>query len=94
MVEYLNSLRTSCLEAYTGIIQGLKGDGPRKLFIIHDAELFPEKKDFGVVDGISLMGFLKFISHFRIYCSFGICRWSCISHIVIYPTYWSRFNHN
>lgn len=43
MVEYLNSLRTSCLEAYTGIIQGLKGDGPRKLFIIHDAELFPEK---------------------------------------------------
>ncbi|KAF6778103.1 hypothetical protein AHF37_01837 [Paragonimus kellicotti] len=29
MVEYLNSLRTSCLEAYTGIVQGLKGDGPR-----------------------------------------------------------------
>ncbi|KAA0187419.1 Importin subunit beta-1 [Fasciolopsis buskii] len=28
MVEYLNSLRTSCLEAYTGIVQGLKGDGP------------------------------------------------------------------
>ncbi|OON23129.1 HEAT repeat protein [Opisthorchis viverrini] len=32
MVEYLNSLRTSCLEAYTGIVQGLKGDGPRKFF--------------------------------------------------------------
>ncbi|VDQ09122.1 unnamed protein product [Trichobilharzia regenti] len=30
MVEYLNSLRTSCLEAYTGVIQGLKGDGPRE----------------------------------------------------------------
>ncbi|CAH8858038.1 unnamed protein product [Trichobilharzia szidati] len=29
MVEYLNSLRTSCLEAYTGVIQGLKGDGPQ-----------------------------------------------------------------
>ncbi|CAH8591312.1 unnamed protein product [Heterobilharzia americana] len=29
MVEYLNSLRTSCLEAYTGIVQGLKGDGPQ-----------------------------------------------------------------
>ncbi|VDP80524.1 unnamed protein product [Echinostoma caproni] len=29
MVEYLNSLRTSCLEAYTGIVQGLKSDGPQ-----------------------------------------------------------------
>ncbi|XP_037583264.1 importin subunit beta-1 [Cebus imitator] len=26
MVDYLNELRESCLEAYTGIVQGLKGD--------------------------------------------------------------------
>ncbi|ESN99747.1 hypothetical protein HELRODRAFT_101408 [Helobdella robusta] len=27
MIDYLNDLRESCLEAYTGIVQGLKGDG-------------------------------------------------------------------
>ena len=27
MLDYLNELRESCLDAYTGIVQGLKGDG-------------------------------------------------------------------
>ena len=26
MIEYLNELREACLDAYTGIVQGLKGD--------------------------------------------------------------------
>lgn len=27
-IEYVNELRESCLEGYTGILQALKGDGP------------------------------------------------------------------
>ena len=26
MVDYVNELRETCLEAYTGIVQGLKGE--------------------------------------------------------------------
>ena len=26
MIDYLNELREGCLEAYTGMVQGLKGD--------------------------------------------------------------------
>ena len=39
MIEYLNELREACLEAYTGIIQGLKGDGdePSRKFL-YDSE--------------------------------------------------------
>ena len=34
MIDYLNELREGCLEAYTGIVQGLKGDDeqPKRKF--------------------------------------------------------------
>ena len=31
MLDYLNELRESCLEAYTGIVQGLKGDNDKEV---------------------------------------------------------------
>ena len=31
MIDYLNELRDACLEAYTGIIQGLKGEDDKNV---------------------------------------------------------------
>lgn len=31
MIDYLNELREGCLEAYTGIVQGLKGDDEKNI---------------------------------------------------------------
>lgn len=38
MLDYLNELREGCLEGYTGIVQGLKGDKENEVsgkFIVH-----------------------------------------------------------
>jgi len=32
MVDYLNELRDACLEAYTGILQGLRGPDPKNFY--------------------------------------------------------------
>lgn len=43
MVDYLNELREGCLESYTGIIQGLKGDGKEPspdVFLVKDHIIF------------------------------------------------------
>jgi importin subunit beta-1 len=31
MLDYINELREACLEAYTGMIQGLKGDNEKAI---------------------------------------------------------------
>jgi len=38
MIDYINELREACLEAYTGIIQGLKGDDEKAVsckYLVH-----------------------------------------------------------
>ena len=31
MIDYINELRDGCLEAYTGIVQGLKGENDEQI---------------------------------------------------------------
>ena len=46
MVDYLNELRDACLEAYTGIIQGLRGPDAKNIsgkfviiiIVVHDRD--------------------------------------------------------
>uniref|UniRef100_A0A8C2IKS3 Karyopherin (importin) beta 1 n=1 Tax=Cyprinus carpio TaxID=7962 RepID=A0A8C2IKS3_CYPCA len=70
MVDYLNELREGCLEAYTGIIQGLKGDQenvhpdvmlvqPRVEFIlsfIHHIAEDEDRSDGVVANAVGLIG--------------------------------------
>ena len=96
MADYVNSLREGILEAYTGIVQGLKADGKSALLapyiegifkFLHNISMDENRTD-GVARGaIGLLGYF-----------FG--RWSasstdlvCVSSImcaplVILPTRW------
>lgn len=45
LIDYLNELREACLEAYTGIIQGFKGDGdtPSRKYLRQTADYLYDK---------------------------------------------------
>lgn len=40
MIDYINELREACLEAYTGIIQGLKGDDEKAVSRKYSIQFF------------------------------------------------------
>ena len=40
LVDYLNELREHCLEAYTGIIQGLKGEDDKNINRVYSFLIF------------------------------------------------------
>jgi len=70
MIEYLNELRESCLDAYTGIVQGLKGSGAtpnpeviqlwgfveKILEFVTTVAIDPEKSDSVVASSAGLIG--------------------------------------
>lgn len=72
MIDYLNELREGCLQAYTGILQGLKGDAdsPNGLYIIcfifFSSDISCPSHERQVMD--SKPRFVKLYS-FAIYCS-------------------------
>uniref|UniRef100_H2ZAY2 Importin N-terminal domain-containing protein n=1 Tax=Ciona savignyi TaxID=51511 RepID=H2ZAY2_CIOSA len=71
MVDYLNELRESCLEAYTGIIQGLKGDNEKEIsrddhhimFVLSFIEIIAKDEDHSEGTVAASSGLLGYSPH-------------------------------